>query len=111
MGLGWQVTVTDDGVKHVIPIADQRPHTEEDCWCRPTDDEGVLVHHSSDRRELRELANSMTEDDNEPTGRLDEFTKEEWFDVCKKVKPGLTQDQYDKMWDDFQTEKARRKLQ
>ena len=37
---------------HVIPIDDLKPHLETaDCWCHPTDDEGVMVHHSLDKRE------------------------------------------------------------
>jgi len=36
----------------VMPIADLRPHLfGEECWCVPTWDEYVLVHHSMDKRE------------------------------------------------------------
>jgi hypothetical protein len=36
----------------VMPIDDLREHEFGDgCWCRPTLDDGVLVHHSMDRRE------------------------------------------------------------
>ena len=35
-----------------MPRDDMRPHQiGPQCWCHPTDDEGVLVHHSLDRRE------------------------------------------------------------
>jgi len=48
---GWRVT--ED--KHVIPVADRVVHNEAtDCWCHPTYDEGVWVHHSTDRREAEE---------------------------------------------------------
>lgn len=41
--------------EHVLPIDDLRPHIERyDCWCRPTDDGGIWVHHSMDRREFAE---------------------------------------------------------
>lgn len=37
---------------HVMPINDLREHVESnDCWCSPTEDDGVMVHHSMDRRE------------------------------------------------------------
>lgn len=52
---GWRVSLTEDGDRHVTPIGDLREHTEtRDCWCHPTDDEGVAVHHSMDRREMVE---------------------------------------------------------
>lgn len=46
---GWKV----EG-NHIYPIGDLREHVPVDCWCRPTDDEGVIVHHTLDRRELYE---------------------------------------------------------
>jgi hypothetical protein len=39
---------------HVYPINDLREHSLSDCWCRPTDDDGVIVHNSLDGRELYE---------------------------------------------------------
>jgi hypothetical protein len=40
---------------HVLPRDDLRPHVDSECcWCGPTDDEGVWVHHSMDKRELIE---------------------------------------------------------
>lgn len=48
----WSAEFDPDGVPHVRPLADLRPHAlAADCWCGPTDDEGVLVHHSMDKRE------------------------------------------------------------
>jgi hypothetical protein len=39
---------------HVMPVNDLREHVKTGCWCRPTDDEGLIVHHSLDQRELYE---------------------------------------------------------
>lgn len=51
----WQV-IECDGVMHIVPLGDIEPHLcWLDCWCRPTDDEGIIVHHSQDRREEREV--------------------------------------------------------
>jgi hypothetical protein len=47
--LPWRVTGN-----HVYPAHDLREHSLKDCWCNPTEDEGVLVHHSLDGRELYE---------------------------------------------------------
>lgn len=48
---GWMVLVCDSGTQ-VFPLDDLRPHLHDSpCWCDPTDDDGVLVHHSMDRRE------------------------------------------------------------
>ena len=48
----WQATCLCNGERHVRPIGDLRPHVlRHDCWCRPTEDDGVWVHHSMDRRE------------------------------------------------------------
>lgn len=39
----------------VIPVGDTYDHTPgEECWCRPVWRDGVLVHHSADRREMAE---------------------------------------------------------
>lgn len=38
--------------------------------------------------------------------KLNEFDKAEWFDVARKLKPDLTPEEYDLMWDDFQRAKA-----
>jgi len=45
----WRVVGT-----HVMPINDLREHSLTDCWCQPSDDEGVTVHNSSDKREFYE---------------------------------------------------------
>lgn len=41
--------------------------------------------------------------------RLDEFDKDEWWDVCRKLRPELTREEYDVLWADFQAMKARRR--
>ena len=55
MGQHWEVSIEPGQPAHVIPIGDLKPHTETaDCWCKPWDDEGVLVHNAMDRREYYE---------------------------------------------------------
>lgn len=50
----WLVSFPGEA-SHITPIDDLRPHVETpECWCKPTDDEGVWVHHSLDQRELHE---------------------------------------------------------
>lgn len=41
--------------------------------------------------------------------RLDEFDKDEWWDVCRRLRPDLTREEYDAMWDEFQQAKAARR--
>jgi hypothetical protein len=43
--------------------------------------------------------------------RLDEFDKWEWFDVCRKVYPGLHRDVYEAMWEEFTRQQAQRRMQ
>ena len=44
---------------HVLPINDLRDHFDsEECWCKPTYDDGAIVHHSADRREFYERGES-----------------------------------------------------
>jgi hypothetical protein len=38
----------------VYPIGDLRQHMPVNCWCRPNEDGGVIVHNSLDLRELYE---------------------------------------------------------
>jgi hypothetical protein len=43
------------GPYHVYPLDDLREHELSlDCWCKPYDDEGVIVHNSMDQREKYE---------------------------------------------------------
>ncbi len=46
---------------HVMPLGDLREHIVDDlCWCGPTDDDGVMVHHSLDLREEFERGRKMS---------------------------------------------------
>ena len=47
--MAWKV----DG-NHVVPVDDLREHSVTDCWCCPTDDDGIMVHNSLDGREQYE---------------------------------------------------------
>ena len=49
INMAWKV----DG-SHVYPTNDLREHSVNGCWCRPTDDDGIVVHNSLDARELFE---------------------------------------------------------
>lgn len=42
--------------KYVCPMDDLKDHEAENphCWCKPIDDEGLLVHNSMDKREFYE---------------------------------------------------------
>jgi hypothetical protein len=58
---GWGVYFADDGQPHVCPMNDFRPHViDENCWCGPMYDEGVVVHHSIDRREEYEVGRELS---------------------------------------------------
>lgn len=49
---GWDVVRDPVTGNHVIPSADLRDHSESSlCWCGPSLDGDVWVHHSMDRRE------------------------------------------------------------
>jgi hypothetical protein len=53
---GWDTVEAPDGMFHVVPTNDLRPHgLDTACWCQPFDDEGVWVHNSLDRREFYEV--------------------------------------------------------
>ena len=48
----WQHKYDNDGVLHVVPVADLAEHHPSDCWCAPTNDEdGFVVHHALDERQ------------------------------------------------------------
>lgn len=38
--------------------------------------------------------------------KLNEFDKVERFDVCRVMRPDLTWEEYEVMWDEFQSEKS-----
>jgi hypothetical protein len=48
-GMAWKVVRN-----HVCPVNDLREHLLTDCWCGPTDDDGLVVHNSLDGREFYE---------------------------------------------------------
>ena len=51
----WQTDIGEESMVHVVPVADLREHfLTQSCWCQPRVEEGVVVHHSLDRREERE---------------------------------------------------------
>lgn len=35
------------------------------------------------------------------------YTKEQWFEVAQQMKPGITEAEYDVMWDEFCLAKAK----
>lgn len=39
---------------------------------------------------------------------LNEFTRDEWWDVCHSLRPEMTRAQFDADWDEFQAQKAAR---
>lgn len=45
---------------HVVPLNDLREHVANgSCWCKPTLDEGVWLHHSMDGREAFETGERL----------------------------------------------------
>lgn len=34
--------------------------------------------------------------------RLDNYDRHEWWDVCRRLSPSLTEDQFDILWEGFQ---------
>jgi hypothetical protein len=48
----WMATTRLDGAPCVYPLDDLKPHVVNgECWCRPFEDDGVIVHNAMDRRE------------------------------------------------------------
>jgi hypothetical protein len=48
----------------------------------------------SNTDERLELAAVFTQN----TVKLDELTKEEWWDVCRRIAPRVTRETFDEMW-------------
>ena len=45
---------------HVVPLNDLREHDlNGSCWCKPTLDDGVWLHHSMDGREAFETGERL----------------------------------------------------
>lgn len=40
--------------------------------------------------------------------RLDQFCKVEWFDVARQLVPGITQEEFDRQWEELMAIKAER---
>ena len=38
--------------------------------------------------------------------RLDEFDRDEWFDIMRRARPNIARAEFDVMWDRFQRDKA-----
>lgn len=52
---GWTIVPVPGLGVHCVPIDDLREHMDEDCPCRPTqDDPGFWIHNSFDGREAFE---------------------------------------------------------
>lgn len=46
-----------------------------------------------------------------PPDSLYLLDKEEFWDVARKIKPGLQREEYERMWEDFQQRKAEHERQ
>jgi hypothetical protein len=53
--IAWRTAADGEGMPHTFPMDDLRPHLPSDCWCRPEELEGIIVHNALDRREFYEL--------------------------------------------------------
>lgn len=54
---GWECLGPFEGKPATVyPLDDLREHEPDnaDCWCRPLEDEGLLIHNSMDQRETYE---------------------------------------------------------
>lgn len=49
---GWEVTFTQE-CPHVHPHGENHV-LNNDCWCYPIEDDGIIVHNSADGREFFE---------------------------------------------------------
>ncbi len=43
--------------------------------------------------------------------RMDEYSKEEWWDVMRKLRPDWSEERFEEAWEEFQLAKARMRLQ
>lgn len=50
MNKGWGIYPSGK-FNHVIPEEDLLGHALTNCWCNPTLDDYVMIHHSLDERE------------------------------------------------------------
>jgi hypothetical protein len=42
--------------------------------------------------------------------KLDEFAKEEWWDICRKLRPDITREQFEIDWREFHLYKTAKAL-
>ena len=59
--MDWLALIDPAGERVVLPLQDLRDHDHSSfCWCMPTDQDGVWVHHSLDQREDYENGRKMS---------------------------------------------------
>lgn len=52
--IGWRNT-QDSARWHIIPMCDDQEHQVSlECWCKPEEDDDLIIHNSADGRELFE---------------------------------------------------------
>lgn len=42
--------------------------------------------------------------------RLNEYSKEEWWDVCRRCNPTITHEEFEVLWEEFFRMKARKEM-
>ena len=54
---GWRYHTDHRTPRHVWPENDMTRHVVngQQCWCKPATEDGVVIHHSLDGREEREI--------------------------------------------------------
>jgi hypothetical protein len=43
--------------------------------------------------------------------RLNEYDQTEWWDICRRLRPDITEVEFAEMWEEFEEEKRRRAMQ
>jgi hypothetical protein len=56
------------------------------------------------------MRKTAASNENEPTTFLDEFDIEEWWDVCRRLRPDIPRETFEEMWAEFIADKQRRQL-
>jgi len=46
--------------------------------------------------------------DSHEDAKLNEFTKDEWWLVAQKAKPGITREEFDRQWDEAMAMKSKK---
>jgi hypothetical protein len=52
----------------------------------------------------------MSPSDGENLPPMYSYSREEWFDICKKMKPSLDQEEFELLWQEFVELKRRKGL-